>query len=239
MKTRIAPRRNHPLFNTDLDEPISALRAGRVGAVAELDEQGGDVGGRVGFDVERDAGDRVDEAEGLGVEGLAMEGDPGRGEEAWTIDGIADDRQSDGGQVDADLMGPAGLEPAGHERGAAAEPLEDAVVRHRVAAFVIVGHAGTAVAAVSDEGSVDPAGVEVGRALNHRQILALDGVGLEQRLQSAEGFGRAGKDQGPRGVFVEPVDDPEIGPSTVAELEVAARSFPERVALAVGRGDRE
>ena len=152
MKTRIAPRPNHPLFKTDLAEPISALRAGRVGAVAEFDEQGSDVGGRVGFDVERDAGDRVGEAEGLGVEGLAMEGDPGRREEAWTIDGIADDRHSEGGQVDADLMGPAGLEPAGNERGAAPEPLEDAVVRHRMAAFVIVGHAATATAAVGDEG---------------------------------------------------------------------------------------
>src|SRR5262249_48671628 len=196
-------------------------------------------GGRLRFDVERDVGDRGDEAEGLGVEGLAMEDDLGRGEEAWTIDGIADDRQSEGGQVDADLMGPAGLEPAGNERGAAPEPLEDAVVRHRMAAFVIVGHAATATAAVGDEGYVDPAGVEVGRALNHRQILALDGVGLEQRLQSAEGFGRAGKDQGPGGVFVESVDDPDIGPSAIAELEVPAGSFPERDALAVGRGDRK
>ena len=116
MKTRIAPRRNHPLFNTDLDESISALRAGGAGAVAEFDEQGSDIGGRVGFDEERGAGDRVDEAERLGVEGLAMEGDLGRGEEAWTIDGIADDRHSQGSQVDADLMGPAGLEPAGNER---------------------------------------------------------------------------------------------------------------------------
>ena len=54
--------------------------------------------------MERDAGDRVSEAKGSGVEGLAMEGDPGRGEEAWTIDGIAHDRQPDGGQVDADLV---------------------------------------------------------------------------------------------------------------------------------------
>ena len=77
--------------------------------VAELDEQGGEVGGEVGFDVEGDAGDRVGKAEGSGVEGLAMEGDPGRGQEAWTIDGIAHDRQSEGGQVDTDLMGPAGL----------------------------------------------------------------------------------------------------------------------------------
>ena len=34
----------------------------------------------------------------------------------------------------------------------APEPLEDAVVRHRVAAFVIVGHAVTAAAAVGHEG---------------------------------------------------------------------------------------
>ena len=90
---------------SDLHESISALRAGKAGAVSELDEQGGEVGGRVGFGVERDAGDRVGEAEGLGVEGLAMEGDPGRREEAWTIDGIADDRQSDRREVHADLVG--------------------------------------------------------------------------------------------------------------------------------------
>ncbi len=44
--------------------------------------------------------------------------------------GVADGQVSDLGQMDADLVGPAGLEPAGHLAGHLAEALADLEVSH-------------------------------------------------------------------------------------------------------------
>ena len=79
--------------------------------------------------------ERVLESERLGMKGLAMKLRLGSRAILGTIDRVADDRMADIGHVDADLMGPAGLEPAGDERRDGAEPFEYAIVRDRVLPF--------------------------------------------------------------------------------------------------------
>lgn len=57
------------------------------------------------------------------MQGLAGERDRELGPGARPVDRVADDRVSDLGQMNADLVGPAGLEPADHQAGNLAEAL--------------------------------------------------------------------------------------------------------------------
>ena len=124
--------------------------------VAEVDDQPAEVGGQGGLDVDVLAGQGMDEAERLGVERLAVEVGLGARLVAGAVDGVADDRMADLGQVDADLVGPAGLEPAGDEGGHRAEPLDDAVMGDAVPPLAAAaGDAAAEVAAVGDQGQVD------------------------------------------------------------------------------------
>src|SRR5450432_3565062 len=56
--------------------------------------------------------------------------------EAGAIDGIADDRVADMGEMDADLMGPAGFQPAGNEADHAERRLQPPM-GHRVATALL------------------------------------------------------------------------------------------------------
>src|SRR4051794_30125355 len=82
-------------------------------------------------------GGGVDEAEGLGVERLAVEPGLAGGLVDRPIDLLAEDRVAHLGHVNADLVGPARLQPAGKERGHRAEPLDDPEVRHRSPALAL------------------------------------------------------------------------------------------------------
>ena len=98
------PRDPKPIPQID-DERIEIVWQGRLDA---------DVGFR----------ERMLESERLGMKGLAMELRFGSRAILGTIDRVADDRMADIGHVDADLVGPAGLEPAGDERRHGAEPFD-------------------------------------------------------------------------------------------------------------------
>ena len=103
--------------------------------VPQVVDQPREVGGQGGLDVDVLAGQGVDEAERLGVQRLARE--PGLGARllAGAVDGVADDRMADLGQMNADLVGPAGLEPAGEQGGDRAEVFDDAIVGDRRSAL--------------------------------------------------------------------------------------------------------
>src|SRR4051794_5315391 len=104
-------------------------RAGYPVAVAEVDDQGVQVGGERGLDGDGLIRERMTEAQGLGVQRLAVEPGLGAGLRAGAVNGIADDRVPKLGEVDADLVRPAGLEPARNQTGDGAEVLDHAVVR--------------------------------------------------------------------------------------------------------------
>ena len=126
----------------------------------ETGEQLFQVGGQRGLDGDGLPGDRVDEAQVPGVEGLAADRERESGGLARPVDPVAEDRMADLGQVDPDLVGPAGLEPAGQQAGRLAEALQRprSASRPRRPRGLGPGHPAAAVAPVGDQGQVDPAG---------------------------------------------------------------------------------
>ena len=98
--------------------------------VSQFGDQVGEVGREGGFDADRLFGEGVDKAQGLGVQGLAGERDRELGPGVRPVDRVDDDRVSDLGQMDVDLVGPAGLESASHQAGNLTEALEDLEVSH-------------------------------------------------------------------------------------------------------------
>ena len=121
------------------------------------------------------------------------------------------------------------------EGGHRAEPLDDAVMSHGVAA--LPGPARDTppkVAAVGHQRQVDRALGSARRALDDGQVLPLDVVRLEQRLEGADGPGRARQRQRAGGALVEPMDDPdERPPAAVADRQVAPGPLDQGVALVV------
>ena len=75
-----------------------------VSPPAHLQQQRGEIGGRGRFDANGLAGERVDEAERLGVQRLAGERDARWPQPPGPIDALADDRMTDLGQMNADLV---------------------------------------------------------------------------------------------------------------------------------------
>src|SRR4051812_24394527 len=67
---------------------VLGLMRPRAVAVAEVEDEAVEVGGEGGLDVDAFPGDRVDEAEGLGVQGLSGEAGLGAGLVAGAVDGV-------------------------------------------------------------------------------------------------------------------------------------------------------
>ncbi len=95
---------------------VSILCQEALSLTAEAGQARGEIVGRVVAKHHLAATGRVDEAKLGGVEHEPWRRDD-RAREAPHVDALADQRVPRLGQVDADLMGAPGLEPAGHERG--------------------------------------------------------------------------------------------------------------------------
>ena len=108
---------------------------------------------------------------------------------AGAVELIAQDRVADLGQVDPDLVGPPGLQPAGQQ----ARRLAEALQRPRSASRPprplgrAPGHPAAAVAPVGDQGQVDPAGGGQEDSLDDRQVDALDRMLAEHGLERPQG----------------------------------------------------
>ena len=142
----------------------------------------------------------------------------------------AEDRRAFGRQVDADLMGAAGVQGAGDASrqpsvrglGRAAEGLLDHIVGDRLAsAGAQHGHLLAVAAGTADLG-LDAAFLGRGRAARQGHIGALDVVGGEQGGEPCVGAVGLGGDHDARGVLVEAVDDAGAGHAADAGETVAA-----------------
>ncbi len=139
------------------------------------------------------AGGGVDEAELGGVEHDAVAGDDGCFVVS-DVDFFADDGVACFAEVDADLVGAAGLDAAGDE-GGAEELFLDGDVGDGFAAELFAGlvdsafgdGAADAVAGVADESAADGLGFH--GAVDDGAVLALDGVGAELLGEAFVGFG--------------------------------------------------
>jgi hypothetical protein len=148
----------------------------------------------------------VEELQGMGVEHLA--GDAQVGGQAMAgaaVGGVADDRMSEAGHVNADLMGAAGFDAHAQERGEGAGG-EGFVAGAGGAAFFRDGHF-LAVDGMAADGEIDRAG-GFGRGAPHEgEVFLLDGVGGELGDEGGDGLFVLGDDEDAGGVFVEAMDD--------------------------------
>ena len=178
----------------------------------------------------------MDEAKRLGVKRLAVKLGLARGLLAGPVDRLADDRMAHLGQVDADLVGPPGFQPAGDQRGNRAKPLDDPEVGHSVLPFT--GHprdAPAEVAPVDHERLVDRPGFAADRALDHGEVLPLDVVVAKEVLEGPHRPGRPRQGKRSRRILVEPVDHADKGsPGAVAVGEVARRPRDQGIFLLLG-----
>ena len=124
-----------------------------------------------------------------------------------SVDRVSDDRQVDRGQVNPDLVRPAGLEPHVQQR-VPAEQLGHLEVSHGLARRVGVERLPRRVVPVAADRRLDPSTPGARPAADERQVVALDLPARNQILKSLVGLVRARHDEEPGSVTVEPVDDP-------------------------------
>ena len=181
-------------------------------------------------------GPRVREAEAAGVEQLPA--DRTRPRELGPVDAVSHDRVPGGGEVNPDLMGPAGLGPNANV-GGAGEPFDRLEPRDRALAFLARPRDRAAQPGLAHEIRVEGAPRRQG-AFHQRDVLAVDRVAPEALLEGVERGAIAREDQRPRGLLVQTVHDACVGAAAVAVLEVVDGAGPERVLLArLGRHGQE
>ena len=142
--------------------------------------------------------------------------------------------------VNADLVGSAGLKPAGNQSGNRPKPLQDLIVRHRFHPLVWpVSHTMPRRIGVEHNPAVDRPFLPEDGPLNHSQVLSLDIMGLEQALKGFQALGSFGKRNRPRGVAVKPVNDANVRKSFLPDAEISLHPGGQRIRLMRGRGKRE
>lgn len=203
------------------------MGCGGVGGSAEfgeLGEQGSEVLGEGGGEGERGAFG-LGQLEAFGVEGeaghdrtffagtggdvVAFEFAEEDGAGEGVVEGVDEQGEADGLEVDADLVGFAGLGEAAEEGGAFELPF-DFPGGQGGASMAGDAHA-ELVGGVRADGGVDGAGGAAGASFDEGEVLLLDGVVLELVGEVALGGGVEGEEQDAGGVLVEAVDDADAG----------------------------
>ena len=133
------------------------------------------------------------------------------------VDGISGDRQVDRGEVDADLVGPARLEPDVEQRVARQE-LTHIEVGDRIARRVGVERMPQGVAPVAADRRFDPAAARPWSPDDERDVMTIELMAAHELLQPAVRLLRARDDHQPRRVAVEPVHD--AGPVGISAGDV-------------------
>src|SRR5215204_3782895 len=146
----------------------------RIASVEGADdlEGVGEVVGVVGLELDVVARTRVNEAEPLGVQPLAVEADPLGERRIRAVHQVADARMMQRAHVHADLMGAPGLE-VDREQACEAVSLERVVVRDALAPAVLDRELEVVLRMPRDR-RVDSAGVRVRVALHERVVRLVD-----------------------------------------------------------------
>jgi hypothetical protein len=160
-----------------------------------------ELAGQRRLDLHARAGERVRERKPGRVEKLAAEGGI-----RHAVDRIADYRQPDSGEVDADLVRPAGLEVDAEER-VLADQLEELEVCDCVAGAVGVEGLSGRVAAVAADGGLDAALPRPRTSADEGDIGPLEAVFPDELLQPLVSLVGSGNYEEPGCVAVEPMDD--------------------------------
>src|SRR5262245_63560214 len=172
------------------------------------------------FDLDPGPRERVRERETLGVQELPLEAPVGD-----AVRPVADDGQVDRGQVDADLVRPAGLQPHVQQR-VAVDQLGDLEVRHSLTRRVGVERAARRVGAVAADDGLDAPPPGARAPANERDVAALQLSALHELPEALVRLLGSRNDQEPRGVAIEPVDD--SGPLLLPARGSACEPMDER-----------
>src|SRR5829696_4352611 len=194
----VEPATNSPAPTTPPGPP-GRVRNARI--LAEGVEIPLELAGQRRLHVQAFPGERMVECETGRVEELAAQGRVRR-----AVHGVADDRQADRAEVDADLVGPPRLQVDAEKR-VLAQQLEQLEVRHGLARTVSVQGLAGGIAAVAADRRLDPASSRAGSTADERRVGPVEAVGLDELLQILEGPVGPGDDEEARGVADEPVDD--------------------------------
>ena len=185
--------------------------------------QGGEVCGKRAFEEHGLAREGVLEAQFAGMERLAAKGGKGAlslrrklgfaGKLAAAIDGIAQERVALMGQVDADLVGAPGFQPAnkaGDDGFRRTIAFGDMIMGNRLAPILADSHF-LAVLLAATQGGIDGALVRIRLAPDEGDIGAgeapVAAMGGELFLQVLQGAFCLGGDEKAAGVLVDAVDD--------------------------------
>ena len=143
------------------------------------------------------------------------------------VDPLPADRMPQFGQMDADLMGAAGLETTLHQRVGIAEMLDRVDVRDGQLAAAVLARSPPAVTAITNEMRSDRAGRQPPH--HQRQIASLRGVQPKLLGQNPPGRHRPGEDQEAAGLTVDAMHRPHRlrpPPPLAAAPLAAAGEFP-------------
>src|SRR5271157_5040853 len=155
----------------------------------------------------------MDEAQALGMKRLPSERNRELGTCSGPVGRIANDRVTDLGQVNADLVSSARLEPAFHHAGGLAKGLQYPEMGHRGnTQGRSARHSAPAVTSVAHQGHVDPARGSEKDPLDDSQVTALDGVSAKEGLERTQRAGVCDHQDHARRVLVEPMHDAHVKP---------------------------
>src|SRR5262245_28479604 len=108
-----------------------------------------------------------------------------------SINGVPHDWMANSGQMDADLVRAAGLETAFQHGGRVSKSLHDSEMRHCLCAPAgCPADAAPPVPPIHDERQINRPSRIADRALDDRQISAVDRMRAEERLEWSQGPGR-------------------------------------------------
>jgi hypothetical protein len=157
--------------------------------------------GKLGGDIDGLARDGVGKREPARVEKLPLEAQP------WhAVCPVSHHGKADRGQVDADLVRAARLEPNPQQRVLRQDVL-DVEVRDGVARRAGVDGLPRRIISVAADGRLDSPATRTRPAPDERKVLAFERAPPDEALQAGEGILAAGDDEQARRIPVEAVDD--------------------------------
>ena len=211
-------------------------------AITEVDDEGIHVGRDGGLDADFLPAEGVFESERLGMQGLAVELRLTSREVFGTVDGVAKNRMTDLGHVDANLVRAPGFEPAGDKGSDVREMFDDPVVRDRVFTLgSLASDTAPEVAAISDKRHINGTHGLRNAAFDDREVLALDVVDREKLLEGTNRLGSAREGERAGGIHIKPVHhaDERAGVA-VANRQILRNAIDQGVALFLeGRNRQE
>src|SRR6266542_4682346 len=149
------------------------------------------------------------------------------------VDGVARNREVDRGEMDADLVCPAGLE-LDVEECMAREQLEQLELRHRIARGRSVERTPERIAAVAADRRFDTSTARARPAHDERQVAPLERTVADESLKAPMRLFRTRDDHQAGGLAIEPMHDPGAFGLAAGDV-VGKKTVTERPGWVTGR----